>query len=271
MAKMKRRDTRLKIEKAIEDRQISRRYSRRLGPSAIGGKCARATWYKFRWASRQIISPRQKRLFSRGDREEPIVLKDLESVGVKILSTQEYKSFCNGHACAFSDGRIIGIPDAPKTEHLLEIKTANKKRFEALLSCKSFEKWDSGYYDQIQVYMDIFGLTRCLVIVASKDDDRRYYERVKYDQPHAKILMQKFNALIYAKRSPQRNGEGAFEYPCIFCDYQSVCWTDKPDKNCRTCRHLIPVEDGEWKCLKKGKRRSIKKQHKACGQYRPNC
>lgn len=257
----------MKVEKAIEDRVIVRRYSKRMGPSSIGGPCPRATWYKFRWAQKLTLTPRQERLFSRGDREEPIIIADLERIGVKVLSKQEYANFCNGHACAFSDGKILGVPDAPKTPHLLEIKTANKKNFEALNSCKSVKKWKPGYYDQVQVYLKLYNLKRCLFIVACKDDDRRYYERIRYDKDHAELLIEKFNHLIYLQKPPIKASEESGKYPCIFCDYYKACWQGKIDKNCRTCRHLVPVEKGEWKCLKKGKIRSHKKQELPCSRF----
>ena len=264
-------DTRLKTELAIENRKIKQPQRRHIGASAIGAPCARAIWYSFHWASERTITPRQARLFSRGHREEPIVIKDLEDIGVKILTRQESVKFCNGHAGGSSDGRIIGIPDAPKTEHLLEIKTASKKRFEALLSCNSYQKWSQGYYDQIQIYMNKFRLVRALVIVVCKDDDRRYYERIKYDKNRAELLLNKFWSIIEAKQPPHKNGNSPSEWPCIFCDHQETCWYGKPIKNCRTCIHLEPIENGKWKCQRKRKNIKHKKQKKACSHYQANC
>ena len=268
MAKLHRIDTRLKIERAIEDKEVKQKHRPRLGGSQIGKPCPRAIWYGFRWATPRTITPRQERLFSRGWREEPIILADLEKAGVEIITTQESKLFCDGHAGGSSDGRIKNLPDAPKTEHLLELKTANKRNFEKLISGKSIKKWKIEYYDQAQTYMTIFGLKRCLFIVVCKDDDRRYYERLKHDPARAELLINKFWSIIYSELPPPKITNNPTEWPCIFCEHIMVCQHGKSaEKNCRTCIHAKPIKKGEWLCQKRRKKVSVKKQRKGCKKY----
>jgi hypothetical protein len=41
--------------------------------------------------------------------------------------------------------------------------------------------------------------------------------------------------------------------PCNWCDFQGFCYDGQwPERNCRTCLHSTPVEDGKWTCSREG-------------------
>ncbi len=255
-----------RLEQAIEDKQIAARPSNHVGPSSLGDPCPRAVWYNYRNYTRKTFSPRVLRLFGRGHREEPIVIKDLKSVGITILSTQEKAVFAAGHGNAYSDGRIIGDPDAPKTEHLLEIKTANTKNFNQFKK-HGVEHTNIKYWVQIHCYMNLFGLKRCRYIVVNKETDKRLYLRYKYNPTVAKIALNRAIDIINAKVPPKGITGGA-TYQCRWCDHVGVCKQDAtPQKTCRSCRHLEPIPTGLWNCDRKAKIISFKKQQKACKKY----
>ena len=73
-------DTRLEVEKQIEDGLIVQKPRPYLGMSQLGEKCSRKLWYDFRICSEIKIKPRLKRLFDRGHREEYVFQRDLRKM-----------------------------------------------------------------------------------------------------------------------------------------------------------------------------------------------
>lgn len=55
-----------------------------LGASQLGGNCARATWYAFRWAFRERVEGRMRRLWSRGHEEEDRIIRWLRGANYEI-------------------------------------------------------------------------------------------------------------------------------------------------------------------------------------------
>ena len=142
----------LKIEREIEDKTIVQQPRPYLGISGIGHHCVRAMWYDFRWVSEKKLTPRQQRLFSRGHREEPIIIKDLRTAGCIVRNQQKGMITGHGHIKGHIDGTVDNVPDAPKTTHLLEIKTANKNRF-SKMEKEGVGRSDPSYLAQMQCYM----------------------------------------------------------------------------------------------------------------------
>ena len=135
MAKLPAIAGRLKIETLIEDREIINEPRPYLGLSGIGDPCSRKLWYGFRMVAKQKLTPRQHRLLNRGHREEPVIIVDLEAAGIKIKNTTDDQAEVTtgyGHIKGHSDGIADNVPDASKTTHLLEFKTANDKNFKKI-------------------------------------------------------------------------------------------------------------------------------------------
>jgi len=266
MAKLPKMDPRLKVEAAIEDGLIKSRLSRHIGPSSLGDPCARAVWFGFRNFTRKAHSPRILRLFGRGHNEEPIVIKDLVAVNVEVISTQEKAVFAHGHGNAYSDGRVKNIPDAPKTEHLLEIKTSNTRNFNSFVK-HGIEKTNIKYWVQIQVYMSLFKMKRCLYIIVNKETDERLYLRIKYDKDVAEEYLERAVTIVnYMSPPPGLTGGATFQ--CRWCDHKEVCREGAtPLRTCRSCTHFEPMEGGKWYCSTKRKNLKNKAQKKACKLY----
>lgn len=277
MAKIKRRQ-RIRVEELLESGFAKQERPRKyLGCSQIGGFCQRKVWYQFRWFKMEDFTHRQKRLFARGHNEEPYIHADLKKIGVKIISKQEGASTAEGHIKGHNDGILTNVPnDKKKTKYLNEIKTANEKSFNSLLRCRNkaenqvaINLWNMAYYVQVILYMYLFKLKKCLYIVVNKNDDQRFYEIIKADTEQAEYWLNKAVDLINRKTPPDRIGNSTFYYCKNFkCNYYLICHCGKnPDKNCRTCKALEAVEKGKWRCKKKKKNISFKKQQKACKRY----
>lgn len=227
-----------------------------LGASVIGRECARELWYLFRWASAPRHSGRILRLFRRGQREEPEFVEDLRRIGCTVHdtdpSTGEQFRFADlgGHFGGSMDGCAEGIPEAPKTWHVLEFKTHGAKSF-ADLEKRGVASAKPEHLAQMQIYMHWAKLDRALYLAVNKDTDALYAERVQADKDQAAALIEKARRIIAAQEPPARISERPDWYQCQWCDQRAICKEGAiPAVSCRTCAHATPELDGDarWSC-----------------------
>lgn len=218
-----------------------------LGMSQLGHHCPRYLWYYFRWAFVEVHSKRLKRLFARGHREEPEIVKELEKIGIRCYGDQSEMIACGGHIKGHIDGKCLGVIEAPKTEHLAEFKTANAAKFKVFVK-SGCEKTNLQYYGQCQIYMKHQKLTRALFIVVNKNDDDWYIERIKYDSGVAADLERIGEYIVSSPVPPKKPYTKTF-YKCRYCSAKDIChYEGAPPKTCRTCVNSNPAKNGEWTC-----------------------
>jgi len=220
-----------------------------LGMSQLGHPCERYLWYSFRWFYKSSYSRRIDRLFDRGHREEPVVIKELERIGLTVEDSQLEFVEGWGHIKGHCDGVVEGVLEAPKTTHILEIKTASEKKFKEM--CKlHLKEANPVYYAQCQLYMHMSKLTRALFVMVNKNDDNWYIERIKYDKNKARELIHKGRRIILAQTPPTRQFPSSY-FACRRCDAYQICHkgAEVEEKNCRTCKYSAPLaSQGEWSC-----------------------
>jgi len=254
-----------------------------LGMSGIGGECMREQWYGFHWCSEKKHPRRVQRIFERGDWEEQRLIRDLTEIGVECYRLDKignripitgapgekqeevigFARHCMGH----TDGRCMGVPDAPKAEHLSEFKTANDKNFK-LFAKKGVEEAHPTYYGQMQRYMHGLGLTRALFAVTNKNDESRYWERVPYRKDFAEDLERKEQHIVMSD-SPLDKIGGPTWFKCKWCDQKEICHHgDAPLQNCRTCDHSDIENEGKWTCSYKEKEISTEEQRAGCEMWK---
>jgi len=249
---------------SVENKQIEQVGRPYLGMSSIAKECARAQWYTWRWAYTSYIDPRVQRIFDRGDMEEERVITDLTNAGIKCYridknenmvpitgkigeEQEEYVHF-TGHSLGHSDGRCIQLPEAPKTPHLLEIKTCNDKYFKNLVKLGVEEQFPV-YFGQMQTYMRFTGLTRALLVATNKNDEARHYERVHFNKEKADILYNRILDILSAETPPPRISKTPDFFKCKFCNARKVCFgAEEHNKHCRTCTRAELHDAGVWKC-----------------------
>lgn len=236
-----------------------------LGASIIGHSCERYLWYCFRQCCASEIPGRIYRLFETGDREEGRMVIDLRSIDCEVHDTdssgEQFEVLAlGGHFSGHMDGCALGIPEAPKTWHVLEFKTHNTKSFEKL--CKDgVQKLKPQHFAQMQIYMHLTKMVRALYLAVNKDTDELYSERVKYDQAFCMALMEKAKRIITSNEPPARAHPRRDYYECGWCDAKEICWGPIgqspafPAKSlsCRQCCHATPLTDDEnasWCCRK---------------------
>lgn len=244
--------------------QIPRPY---LGMSSIGHSCSRYLWYTFRWYYLEELTKRQIRLFNRGHAEEKVIIKELENIGIKChsfqLEAESAYGFCKGH----NDGMCDNVPEAPKTMHLLEIKTLNDKNFKDLAK-KKLKDAKPIYWAQVHIYMRVFKVTRCLFIGANKNDDSLYVERVRLDKEFADCMLEKAKEIITSMFPPEKVFSSTW-YECKFCSARHVChFGATPQKTCRSCEHVDMEIGGRWICNMDSTEIPLEKQRIGCNEYK---
>ena len=245
-----------------------------LGASVIGRPCARQIWYAFRWALPVAHEPRMLRLFERGQREEDRFTALLRAAGctVHTVDPSTGRQFTYGQGAHFGgsmDGAAIGLPDAPKTWHVLEFKTAGKKSFDTLAK-QGVQAAKPEHWAQMQCYMAWTGMNRALYMAVCKDDDRLHLERVDADKDAAAQLFAKAQRIIDAPGPPDGVSDDAAYYLCKMCDYSELCHGQQsPAIHCRTCLHSLPVPGGQWQCARhQGQTLGVTRQKQGCDAHR---
>jgi len=256
-----------------------------LGASAIGKPCLRQHWYSFRWSKPADFSGRLYRVFQTGHLQEPRIYNDLSSIGCTVYdmdpSTGKQWTFTEptsgNHFKGNADGIVTGLPQAPKSPHVLEIKTASAKMF-AEMQKFGVKKAKPEHYAQMQMYMkwsiDLYGengCTRAIYIVVNKDNDDIYTERLEYDKHEAQAIIDKALKVITATEPPVGISQDPSWYECKFCDYHSICHgTDVPAPTCRSCAHATPEMDGNarWSCSVHQNDIPVPTQRTGCDSHR---
>lgn len=245
-------------------------------PSAIATGCDRALWLQLHWApAREKFSGRQLRLFQTGHIEEERMVEELQWAGYTVLPVDPGtgKQFSvralAGHVRGKTDGRILGVDEAPTKWHVLECKSHNDKSFKKLKAAGvgNLIEGKFEHYVQCQIYMHLEGIDRCLYTAVNKNDDDRWNDRVYYDHEFCTKLLARLQRVLDANAPPLPISEKRNAPDCRFCKAKPVCLGESFARvNCRTCIHSTPVMDGDaaWNCARFNKPLSWDEQRDGC-------
>lgn len=242
-----------------------------LGASAIGHECERYLWFSFLDCVREDFEGRMLRLFETGQLAEERFVTELRGIGCEVHDTDDSDappglsgpqfavSAIGGHFKGHMDGVALGIPEAPKTWHVLEFKTHSAKSYAKLLNV-GVQEAKPQHFAQVMVYMHLAQMTRALYMASNKDTDALYTERIRYDAAQAEALMARAERIITAKTAPPRGIDKPDNYICRFCAAKRLCWGDTegpalpvPAITCRQCCHSTAETDddsGRWTCAR---------------------
>jgi len=247
-----------------------------LGASLIGHACERYLWLTFRWVDAKKFPGRMLRLFETGQLEEARFVKNLRRIGVEVHDVtpdgkQWRVSDLGGHFGGSMDGACVGLPEAPKTWHVLECKTHNDKSFNDLTK-NGVAKAKPQHYAQMQVYMGLTGMERALYLAVNKNTDELYSERVDFDPVEFAKLKARAERVINANEPPLRCSNDPSWYVCKMCDFHAHCHGEEaPAVNCRTCAHSTPFpsgDAGEWICEANRNSIPLSTQRTGCDKHR---
>jgi hypothetical protein len=245
----------------------SQRPSKRLGMSGIGEDCTRKMWFRFRWAKQGNITRRIKRLFDIGNAYEDQVIASLNESGLVVTDEQFMVLGWAGHIVGFMDGVVTGVKEAPKTPHLLEVKSMNDRNFKTFKK-KGIQKSHPKYYSQAQAYCGKKNLTRILFACINKNDSEIHTERLEFDSDHFHYIMGRGIDVVSSEFPPPNIISDPTNFSCRFCDYSDICYEGaKAQPTCRSCKYVDLENDGGWSCRLHKKALDNDEQRQGCNQY----
>ncbi|WP_292229377.1 hypothetical protein [Brevundimonas sp.] len=245
----------------------------RLSASQLGGECERQIWDGFRWLfPPERFDGRKLSIFRTGEVwEERIVgmlrAADMEVDDVDPATGEQFRIvFAAGHASGRTDGKVRNVPEAPKTEHVLEVKSHNDRSFKDLLKKGGVREAKPAHFAQVQLYMHHQHLTRALYVCINKNDDTVYAERIEYDAVAALQLVAKAERLATQERRP------SCTCPSYFLKAGYGCAPNDglmPNRNCRTCLHATAHLDGDarWSCARWTQDLTLEEQRAGCPSH----
>jgi hypothetical protein len=206
-----------------------------LGCSELGGPCERRLWYKFRGLFRETFDGRMYRLFDTGNHAEARFVADLRAIGCEVYDRDEdgnqfAVSGLNGKLSGHLDGLALGIPEAPKTVHVLEFKTHGSKSFAKLIK-SGVAVAKPQHYCQMQLYMGLKCVTRALYLAVNKDNDELYSERVRFSSFEFDALMDRAWHILNDQSPPDRIAKRQDYFECSWCPAKQLCWNPMVEKS----------------------------------------
>lgn len=265
-------------DNALADQQ-SRSRRGHLGMSQIGAPCDRALWYSFRWAAQPNFDAPTLKRFEDGHASEAVVVARLKKVpGINLHEVDEngeqfrFEDF-GGHFSGSCDGAVLGIVQAPKSWHILEVKASEKwadldKARKAVGEKGALLQWNATYYAQAVLYMHYAGLERHYLVAASPGARKWTAVRTNADPVHAETMRQRAERIIFTDEAPARIGDETY-FQCRWCDFNEICHQQAgADRNCRTCLHISVERDGAWRCTRFTKVLDKDAQERGCGDHR---
>jgi len=194
----------------------------------------------------------------------------LENIGYTITDEQKEIVTGQGHVKGHIDGIVHGVVEAPKTPHLAEFKTMKDSKFKELKKKGTIKAAHPVYYAQAQMYMHYLDLTRTLFIVANKNDDDLYIERIHYNKDFCKENERRYESILISADPPARAFTRTY-FECKWCDAKGICHEKLiPEKNCRTCKHVELMVEGQWLCGLYESPIPLEFQRIGCDQYKLN-
>jgi hypothetical protein len=239
-----------------------------LGMSQIGEECERKLFYGLRKCSEESYNIIGIKAANDGHQQELEMSNNLKELPYIELFDRDpdnpekqigYKLLLD-HFRGHLDGMINGILEAPTTWHVWEHKCKKQTDFNKLKKIRdekgekdALQEWDSTYYSQAQIYMHCSKTTRHYMTITTPGGRDAISIRTEYNAAVAKLIIEKAQRIIFGDTLPAKISESPEFYKCKFCDHHSVCHDKEfPLVNCKTCRYLVPVKDGQHHChLKK--------------------
>ena len=267
------------------DEQLAEKENRfrgHLGFSGIGDDDEYKLWMAFRWCLPASFNGRMLRLFDLGNRIEDQVVENIRDTDVVSIASHDKDgnqfraSFFGGHLAGSCDGLLKGVLPPPSEEVilLLEVKSANDKRFKELVKLQSYEEWSETYRWQIHAYMGALGLTKCMVVVVNKNDSSVYTEIIDFN-PQVWEKAQAKAQRIICSDAPDKNtrmSEKDWRMKNESELYRNVYFGRRlPESvNCRNCKNVKPLTESNgavWFCKRKQQSLSLDAQREGCKDH----
>ena len=250
------------------DKKVEREFPRGYpGMSGTGEECLRKQQFEHYFVAKGELQARTLRIFAIGHLFEEVFYKEAREIGCKIYGDQQDLVLLNGKLSGHCDGIIEGIPESPKTPHVLELKSLNNKSFNETKK-KGVKESKPLYYAQVQQYMKALKLKRAMFVAINKDTCEYYMERIHYDGAYTKELLNKKLDVFESEMLLPRISDKKNFYKCGWCTYKDICHDNAPiEKTCRTCIASEYKTGMDWNCWKHDKILNRDEQIESCKDY----
>lgn len=228
-----------------------------LGASELGEECWRKLWYGFRWVKQEVFDGRMMRLFNVGHSAEPRFVTYLRGIGFEVKEFDEDgKQFRISGAMGHYGGSLDGMCKAPSRYQLsediilsLSFKTNNTGSGYEKVSKEALSKSKPKHWAQECQYGYKTGIRYCIYMIENKNDSDITFKVIELDWNYGAQLEKKAEQIIFSVEPPPRISEQPSFYNCKYCHLAGICHQgEKPEKNCRSCRNVKPVENAQWQC-----------------------
>ena len=202
-----------------------------IGASSIGKTCERAIWYEYQATESLPLTAQEERIMETGRRLEGMVVDYFRQSGYPVITAHEDNDNllvvdeCNPCFKGHMDGIIQydTFTECDKSA-VLEVKTANDDRYSKYAKDKEGVKsWSPIYYAQIQSYMGMSELSKCLFVVLNKNNGDWRMEWVDFDPEVYQSLQNKAKRIAESEDPPGRISDVPWYYMCKICRYNKVC------------------------------------------------
>ena len=264
------------------DQQISDQndpYRTHLGFSVIGDDDERKGWLSYHWSLPSSFEGRMLRLFDLGNRIEDQVVDNIANTTVMQVSAldnqgNQYRgSILGGHVGGACDGFLRNVPGFDENKvFLLEVKSANDKRFKELKKIQDYQGWSKTYQWQIHCYMGLFNVDKTMVIVVNKNDSNVYTEIIDFNPSIWEQAQERAERLVFSNKIPDGMSENDWRLKNAPAVYRDVYLGKRlpPSVNCRNCKDCKPLSDGsegDWWCNRSGKALTPQEQRNGCRDH----
>lgn len=242
--------------------------------SALGTPCDRQLWYGLRWVSSPevITQGRKLRIFARGNAAEQRILADLARVleveEVDPMTGKQWRfSRADGWIRGKADGRCLGVLEAPKAPHVIEIKCIKAADWRGVAK-HGLAKHKPEHWMQLHEGMAGLGIERGLYIAENADTCELLTERIHLDHELAARQEARVLRLVEENDAPLRVNDAPTKPPCLFCNHKAVCFENAaPRRTCRSCVFFTFGRHGNGHCERWGEPRSPDRQREGCGSH----
>ena len=127
------------------------------------------------------------------------------------------------------------------------------------------------HFAQTSVYGYKMGFEYVAYFNICKNNDDLHVEVVKLDYGLAKQMISKAERIITSDKAPLRISDNPTFYKCksSWCNFHDICHKGAlPEKNCRSCKSAVPIDNAEWHCNLHGQTIPKEAIPKACDSYK---
>lgn len=242
--------------KAARDAEFPFRHH--LGASLLGHSCERYLFYTFRWAQQPDHSSRLLRIFDRGKSEELRIIAKLKQIGLTVVDEGDFGAQIRATGLPNHIGgsldAMLHTPANYAQEYgsimPIEIKTHNHKSFTSTMR-KDLNESYPQHYTQGNIYGWSHKATHFMYVAENKNDDTLDLQILPVNNAAASLAVARGERIVYTQNIAQleRTEE---KWRCKMCDFKDMCKKRERAKarNCRSCGHFMPMQDGTWMCNK---------------------